>query len=365
MVFRSTSSRVAAGVAALTLASVASAAALARIFDAHPLRTHGGCALVYTPRSRMFQVDDEEAGDEVAGDEVAVDGAGGASSRPKDPVRVLRSGGVFQSATYTGEHRFEPVFEYYRGFDAMFSAESPLASAFGHGMTDVLMLGGGGFAYPKHLLTTREGISLDVVEIDPAVVSAARRWFFVDELEERLGDAARARGNRMRVFVADARAFLDQQDRLFEVSLPDPAHRSVHAGHRAHTLNPFGSARDAREHLRGRLQYNAIVNDCFMGAEPVASLATLEAAQAIRRRLVPGGIYLTNVVSRDNCGDLTFLRDQVATLSRAFLHVHIVPCEDERFGGEDNFLVIATDSDVSVPAVVPYDEGFLGEVLRD
>ena len=66
MVFRSTSSRVAAGVAALALASVASAAALARIFDAHPLRTHSGCALVYTPRSRMFQVDDEEAGDAVA-----------------------------------------------------------------------------------------------------------------------------------------------------------------------------------------------------------------------------------------------------------------------------------------------------------
>lgn len=360
MVFRSTSSRVAAGVAALTLASVAFAAALARIFDAHPLRTNGGCALVYTPRSRMFQVDDEETGDEAAGD-----GEVGASSRPKDPVRVLRSGGVFQSATYTGEHRFEPVFEYYRGFDTMFAAESPLASAFGHGMSDVLMLGGGGFAYPKHLLTTREGISLDVVEIDPAVVSGARRWFFVDELEERLGDASRARGNRMRVFVADARAFLDQQDCLFEVSLPDPAHRSVHAGHRAHTLNPFGSARDAREYLRGRLRYNAIVNDCFVGAEPVASLATLEAAQAIRRRLVPGGVYLTNVVSRDNCGDLTFLRDQVATLSRAFLHVHIVPCEDERFGGEDNFLVIATDSDVSVPTAVPYDKVFLGEVLRD
>lgn len=161
------------------------------------------------------------------------------------------------------------------------------------------------------------------------------------------------------------RAFLDQQDCLFEVSLPDPAHRSVHAGHRAHTLNPFGPARDAREYLRGRLQYNAIVNDCFVGAEPVASLATLEAAQAIRRRLVPGGVYLTNVVSRDNCGDLTFLRDQVATLSRAFLHVHIVPCEDERFGGEDNFLVIATDSDVSVPTAVPYDKVFLGEVLRD
>lgn len=354
MAFRFTSSKIAAGVAAAALASIASAAALARLFDAHLLRTQGGCALVYTPRSRMFRVDDEKTGDGAA-----------APSCPKDAVRVLRSGGVFQSATYTGDHRFEPVFEYYRGFDAMFAAESPLACAFGHGMTDVLMLGGGGFAYPKHLLSTREGISLDVVEIDPAVVAAARRWFFVDELEERLGDVSRARGNRMRVFVADAREFLDQQDRLFEASLPDTARRRAREGGGVHGRRAVGAGRDACEYLRGRLQYNAIVNDCFVGAEPVGSLATLEAAQAIRRRLVPGGIYLTNVVSRDSCGDLTFLRDQVATLSRVFLHVHIVPCEDERFGGEDNFLVIATDSDVDVPAAVPYDGEFLGETLRD
>lgn len=354
MDIRSTSTKVIAGAAALAVATVAAGLAIARRFDAHPIRTQGGCALVYTPRARRFWADEEPGGESPGEDAV-----------PREPVRVLRSGGVFQSATYTGGHRFEPVFEYYRCFDTMFSAESPLASAFGHGMTDVLMLGGGGFAYPKHLLTTREGVSLDVVEIDSAVVDAARRWFYVDELEERLADAGRARANRMRVFVADAREFLDQQDRLFEVSLPDVAHRSVHAGHGIHTLNPFATDRASREFQRGRLQYNAIVNDCFVGAEPVMPLATLEAAQSIRRRLIPGGIYLANVVSRGDGADLSFLRDQTATLARVFLNVNVIPCSDDRFGGEDNYLLLATDADVNVPASVPYDEGFLGAVLRD
>lgn len=350
--------RAAVAVTAATAAVIAAGALLARRRDAHPLRTQSGCAVVYTPGARRFW----EHGDAPSGE----GGGPGEGNAPGEPVRVLRAGGVFQSATYMGARRFEPVFEYYRCFDTMFTAETPLASAFGHGMSDILMLGGGGFAYPKHLLTTREGVSLDVVEIDSAVVDAARRWFFVDELEERLSDPARAHANRMRVFVADAREFLDQPDRLFEVSLPDPAHRSVHAGHGVHTLNPFaGAGNGACEFARGRMQYNAIVNDCFVGAEPVAALATLEAAQAIRRRLVPGGIYLANVVSRAGGMDLSFLRDQVATLASVFLHVHVVPCSDERFGGEDNYLLLATDADVDVPAAVPYDRDFMGAVLRD
>lgn len=145
----------------------------ARRRDAHLVRTASGFAAVYTA---------------------------------EENVRVLRAGGVFQSATYLDERRFEPVFEYYRGFDAMFESETPLASAFGHGVTEVLMLGGGGFAYPKHLLSSRSGISLDVVEIDPAVVDAARRWFFLDELEGRLASSSEraqpaARLHRRRSFV--------------------------------------------------------------------------------------------------------------------------------------------------------------------
>lgn len=306
--------------AALAAAGAATAAAglawLCHRYDIHPIRTMSGPAAVYT----------------VAGD-----------------VRVLRAGGVFQSATHLDGRRFEPVFEYYRCFDAMFAAETPLASSFGHGMTEVLMLGGGGFAYPKHLLTSRFGVMLDVVEIDPAVIAAARRWFFVDELEARLADPADLRGNRMRVFAADARSFIERADEPFELSLSSSAPGSKGAAIRA----------------RGFERYNAIVNDCFSGSEPVADLATLDAAHAIRRRLVPGGLYLANVVSQGDGSDLSFLRDVVATLKLVFLNVHVVPCSDERFGGEDNYLVIATDSEAVFPGAVPYDDDFLGVPLVD
>ena len=59
-----------------------------------------------------------------------------------EPILALVAGGAYQSATYLGKRRFEPVFAYHRAFDCMFQA--------GIDVRDVLMLGGGGYSYPKH-----------------------------------------------------------------------------------------------------------------------------------------------------------------------------------------------------------------------
>ena len=60
------------------------------------------------------------------------------------PVRVLQTGGVYQSATYLDERRMEPVFSYYRAFDHAFTLRPDTRR--------VLMIGGGGYAWPKHVL---------------------------------------------------------------------------------------------------------------------------------------------------------------------------------------------------------------------
>ena len=46
-----------------------------------------------------------------------------------ETVRVLDVGGAYQSATYLGKRRYEPVFEYYRSFDAAFSCGIPVRRA--------------------------------------------------------------------------------------------------------------------------------------------------------------------------------------------------------------------------------------------
>lgn len=234
------------------------------------------------------------------------------------PVRVLRLGGVWQSATYLGDRWAEPVFAYYRAFDAIFDAGPAFEAASGHPIARALMIGGGGFAWPKHALTEHPELSLTVVEHDPAIVACARRWFYLDRLEE-------AAGNRLSVVCNDGRAFLEKSDERFDT----------------------------------------ILNDAFSGFEPVRSLATVEAARAVKARLVPGGIYAANVVSKDDGEDVSFLRDVVATLSQVFAHVQVLSAEDATYSGEDNYLVVATDLALSLPGAIAFDEEFLGDILSD
>ena len=237
----------------------------------------------------------------------------------KTRVRVLRQGGVYQSATYLDGRRFEPVFAYQRAFDVLFEAEGSLRAVHGGAIERVLAIGGGGYAWPKHALLHHPDLRMDVVEIDAAVTEIARRWFFVDELQRMAGD-------RLRLVTADGRAFIEDAPRA---------------------------------------AYDAVVNDTFAGSEPVRALASVEALQAVRAVLAPDGLYLANVVSCDEGEDLTFLRDTVATCAAVFAHVWVVPATDEDLGGEDNFIVIASDSDYSFADAVPFDEAFLGTEIRD
>ena len=71
-----------------------------------------------------------------------------------DAVRVLSVGGAFQSAAYL-DGRPDAPFAYLRAFDAMLDAGVPVRR--------VLMLGGGAFAYPRHLLARRPDVRLDAV----------------------------------------------------------------------------------------------------------------------------------------------------------------------------------------------------------
>lgn len=239
-----------------------------------------------------------------------------------DLVRVLQVDGSYQSATFLDERRMEPVFSYFRAFDAVFSVRPQTYR--------LVMIGGGGYAWPKHVLATQPPeVTLDVVEIDPALPRVARRWFFLDEACEHYP-------HRLRLIEGDGRAFLDE-------------HAQTSA--------------ESPENDQSR--YDALILDAFVGYEPARMLATVEALQAARACLVGDGLVAMNVVTRDNRSDVSFLRAVVATCHEVFAHTYVVPCEGEPLAAEDNYLVMATDGAWSVPTAIGYNDEFLGEVLTD
>lgn len=235
-----------------------------------------------------------------------------------NPVRVLEQNGAYESATYLDKNYPVPVFAYQQAFDHIFEA-TLFDSSFAN--NQVLMIGGGGYAWPKHVLSTKPDLYLDVVELDQSVTDIAKKWFYLDQLLEELPHEA----DKLGLITADGRNYL----------------KTTHK------------------------QYTAIINDTFSGKDPVLSLATIEAMRLVKLRLVPGGIYATNVVSQDEGEDITFLRHVVTTLDEVFNQVVIIPCEDTDFGLEDNYLVIATDAEYPFTNTMPYDDDFLSSILCD
>lgn len=261
-------------------------------------------------------------------------------------IRVLEVGGAFQSAAYV-DGRPEAPFAYLRAFDAIFDAGVP--------MRRVLMLGGGAFAYPRHVLARRGDVELDVVEADPAIVALARERFF-------LADAERAHAGRLRVIVADALVYLaDAAAPLGAIGCdpltPDAA-TPLGCSDVAPALRSSARLADAAAPLGAigcdpLAPYDAILNDVFQGVDPDAGLLAPEGLALVRASLAPGGLYLVNVVVPGSPEGVAALIAAGRALERAFDHVSVIPCADEGFSAQDNYLLVATDGLARVPGALP------------
>lgn len=298
----------------------------------HVKRTSEGLARVYTVR--------DEAGER---------------------VRVLNVGGVYQSATYFRNRWHEPPFAYQRAFDHMFEAERPAcalssdapleagasgkaeATSAAKGATsaarssadapepaaatadaaapqsfrirDVLMIGGGGCAWPKHAVMTHPGLHVDVVEADPAIAEIARRYFFVDKLERTLRENE-GTSERFNLIVDDGLGYL--------------------------------AGTDAR--------YDVIVNDAFAGKVAAGDLACATGIRAVKDHLREGGLYMVNAVSDSRWREFRHVISLINELDRAFAHVWVLFSSDEEFSDKDNYLVIASDGDYRFTDEIAYED---------
>jgi spermidine synthase len=155
------------------------------------------------------------------------------------------------------------------------------------------MLGLGGGAWPRLLLKHHSRVIIDAVDVDPVVVEAAKRFFFVEE------------GPRLRLIVDDAARFV------------------------------------ARDDVRER-RYDVIFIDAFSGDAMPQSLSTAAFFQALRRLLTDDGVLVVNValVSED---------DAAAIIARV---ADVFPgCSWARAKQEENQLVFAAKRPIGQVAV--------------
>ena len=210
-------------------------------------------------------------------------------------VRVFSANNGLESMMYLDdEYKDTLVFPYNNYYDYMFATETSISTT--------LLIGGGGFTYPRHFLHMQDQASMDVVEIDPKVVEIAYEYFDLAELTQDYSTT----GKRLNIFIEDGRVYLNR------------------------TLK----------------KYDAILNDSFTGAMPALILTTIECIQKIKSCLTANGLYMTNIIGSLEGKYSRFLHAEVNTLKQVFQNVYIIPCATTQEDVDQNIMVIATDQNL-------------------
>ena len=174
----------------------------------------------------------------------------------------------------------------------------------------VLLIGGGGYAFPRYLTSVYPGSTMHVVEIDPIVTRTV------------YDDLGLSRSAPVRTWNEDGRQYL----------------------------------------MRDREQaYDLILGDAFRDAYSVPyHLTTREFATMVSGALEPGGIFAANVIDGPSA---LFLRSYLKTLQDVFRHVYLLPIDPQwRQNAQITSVILASNEPIDLvrltgrrPTGVPAD----------
>jgi spermidine synthase len=178
-----------------------------------------------------------------------------------------------------------------------------LASHFAPEMRRLLMLGGGGFTFPKYALENYVNVRVDVVELDPGITMLARDHFGLRDHP------------RLNIIAEDARTFLNRNAEKYQVILCDTFN--------SHYAIPF-------------------------------HLTTQEAARRIKASMTPDGVVLINLLSAIEGDRGRFFRALFATYASTFPKVMAFAVDDPHDpSGWQNIIIAAFASEAEPPVLSP------------
>ena len=269
----------------LGLSAVVAAAAVAapEFDDGSGLRV-GGVAAALVVAAAVGGVGPGLAGDTVYGTQTAY-----------QELRVVDRGDTrtlyLDGQPHSAMDRDDPtrhVFDYTRYFHAplLFTDEAEVDR--------VLFVGGGGFTGPRIFHETYPNATVDVVELDPAVIDAADRYFGIPD------------SPRMNVHRGDGRQYLEETDRTYDV----------------------------------------IVLDAYRKDDVPFQLTTVEFMRRAAERLDDDGVLVANLISAPSGPASEFYRAEFKTMQRVFPRVYGFPTA----GGPvvQNVEIVATKQDALV-----------------
>jgi spermidine synthase len=212
------------------------------------------------------------------------------------PVLELTTGrGAGQSAIFLDQDD-DLVFPYLKFFR--------LAEHFNPGPKKALMIGAGAYTYPRDFLKRNSEAQIDVVEIDPKITEAARKYFNFKE------------DPRLTTYHEDGRVYLNKNTR----------------------------------------KYDHIFIDAFRSYAIPYQLTTEEAVKKLYQTLNDNGVVAMNIISSITGDEGKFLRAEYATYKKFFPQVYVFRVNYPVASMVQNLILIAVKSDKILPFSDPDPE---------
>lgn len=152
-----------------------------------------------------------------------------------------------------------------------------LGMMFNPAAKDILFVGGGGFSGPKNFLALYPDTKIDVIEIDPDVIDAAKTYFNLET------------NPRLQIFNDDARKHLSMFDKKYDLIILD-----------AYATN--------------YIPYHLMTHEFF---------------QTLEKRLEPNGVVVSNLIGSIEGNNSPLVRSVYKTMLETFPVSYVFPTEEE------------------------------------
>ena len=227
----------------------------------------------------------------------------------EDFMRFLLVDGSMQSAELL-ERNGEPElpFDYMESFNWIFRLNKNIRRT--------LLIGGGGFAYPKYYLHKYPERYIDAIEISQTVIDVAREYFGLRDLEEKAG-------NHLKVIVGDGNAYLID----LALKLRNCENKAGVAENLPGDTNAESGEHSMSETEKESLKYDVILNDAFVGHKSSSLLK--KSAELIKACLNEGGIYAANLVIPLKGPGSKQPKKDMEVFQEVFNYTFLLPCDDE------------------------------------
>lgn len=214
----------------------------------------------------------------------------------KKTVRTIFTGSSYQSVTYTDAQKYE-LYDRYTNFYRVCDTHK-------ENINNCLVLGGGGFSYPKYYISKYPSRYMDVVELDDYMIEIAREYFFLDDLFQEHDPNK----ERLKIYNEDAFEYIKKCTK----------------------------------------EYDSILIDLFNDNVPLYDMFTVDNLKLINNLMKNDALLAINYIITDRDFNYELFNEHINNLKSVFKNIKAIALPSFKIKNRGNIFLLASNCEINV-----------------